>query len=331
MPRAAATTGAWGASAGAVQAAAAEATMMPGPMPGIVAAAGASTAFGLALAGAAAACYEVGYAFQALEARRVPARYALRASLLGRLLRNGRWLAATGLSLLGWPLQVAALALAPLALVQPALALGLVLLLGLGVGVLHEQVGRRELAAVALVIAGIAAVAASAPERAGGTLGTGTGIAIAALGALAVGPYLGPARRAGMPAVLSAGAADAVAALAAKVVAAELGAGRWAVAALLVVVAAAAGLLATVSEMSALQRLPATRVAPIVVVVQITVPVAVAGLVGGEDWSATPLGGLALGAGLAAAAAGAALLAASPPVDAVMRPERAPGPPTPRS
>jgi drug/metabolite transporter (DMT)-like permease len=305
--------------------------MMPGRMPGIVAALGAPTASGLALAAAAAACYETGYAFQALEARRVPARYALRASLLTWLLRNGRWLAATGLSLLGWPLQVAALALAPLALVQPTLALGLVLLLALGVRVLHEPVGRRELAAVALVIAGLAAVAACAPGRVDGTFGTGLGIAIAVLAGLALAPYLDRTRRAGLPAVLSAGAADAVAALAAKVVAGELGAGRWAVAAGFVLVAALAALLATVSEMSALQRLPATRVAPIVLVVQIVVPVAVAGLLGGESWGATPLGGLALGAGLAAAVGGAVLLASSRPVGAVMRPAPAPGPPTPRS
>ena len=77
-------------------------------------------------------------------------------SLIGQLVRNVRWLGATALSLLGWPLQVLALSLAPLALVQPTLALGLLLLLFLGARVLGEPVGRRELVAVALVIAGIA-------------------------------------------------------------------------------------------------------------------------------------------------------------------------------
>ena len=92
----------------------------------------ASTAAGLAVAALAAACYETGYAFQALQARGVGARHALRVSLIGQLVRNVRWLGATVLSLLGWPLQVLALSLAPVALVQPTLALGLLLLLFLG-------------------------------------------------------------------------------------------------------------------------------------------------------------------------------------------------------
>ena len=79
----------------------------------MVAAMSASTAAGLAVAALAAACYETGYAFQALEARGVGARHALRVSLIGQLVRNVRWLGATALSLLGWPLQVLALSLAP--------------------------------------------------------------------------------------------------------------------------------------------------------------------------------------------------------------------------
>jgi drug/metabolite transporter (DMT)-like permease len=279
-----------------------------------------STAAGLAVATAAAACYETGYAFQALEARGVSARHALRASLLGELARNARWLAATALSLLGWPLQVAALSLAPLALVQPTLALGLALLLVLGTRILGERVGRRELAAVALVIAGIACLAAAAPRRGSVTGGTGLVLAIALLGVIAAAPYLVRGRSGSLLAVLSIGAADSVAALAAKLVAGQLGDGRWAVALVTAVVAALAGVLATVSEMSALQRLPATRVAPIVMALQIAVPVVVAGAVGGEDWGSTALGGVVVAAGLLAVVAGAVLLAASPAVTALIAP-----------
>ena len=64
-----------------------------GPM---VAAMSASTGAGLAVAAAAAACYETGYAFQALEARGVGARHALRVSLIGRLVGNARWLGGHG-------------------------------------------------------------------------------------------------------------------------------------------------------------------------------------------------------------------------------------------
>jgi drug/metabolite transporter (DMT)-like permease len=289
-----------------------------------------STGAGLAVAAVASACYETGYAFQALEARGVPIRHALRTSLLGQLARNGRWLAATGLSVLGWPLQVAALALAPLALVQPTLALGLVLLLFLGTRVLGETVGRRELAAVALVVAGIAVIALSAPGRGSTTVGAGAFVALAVLGAVTATPYLIRGRRTGLLAVFSAGAADSVAALAAKLVAVELRDARWAIAIGLAAVAGVAGIVAIVSEMSSLQRIPATRVGPIVLAMQIVVPVVLAATVAGEHWGATPGGGLVLAAGLAIVVAAATLLAASPVVAAVIEPLPE-GRPRPRS
>src|SRR3954454_1771241 len=95
-------------------------------------------ALGFALALVAACCYETGYALQAIEARRAPAERALRPALVTYLLTRPLWVGATGLSLLGWPLQIAALAHAPLTLVQPTLALGLLLLLVLGVRILGE-------------------------------------------------------------------------------------------------------------------------------------------------------------------------------------------------
>ena len=80
---------------------------------------------GFALALGAACCYETGYALQAIEARRAPTEKALRPSLMTYLVRRPLWVGATALSLLGWPLQIIALAHAPLTLVQPVLALGL--------------------------------------------------------------------------------------------------------------------------------------------------------------------------------------------------------------
>jgi len=84
-------------------------------------------ALGFALALAAACCYETGYALQAVEARRAPSERALRPSLVAHLVRRPVWVGATALSLVGWPLQIAALTEAPLTLVQPTLALGLLL------------------------------------------------------------------------------------------------------------------------------------------------------------------------------------------------------------
>ena len=121
-----------------------------------------------------------------------------------------------------------------------------------------------------------------------------------------------------------------MAALAAKLVAGELADGRWGAAIAVAALAAAAGALATVSEMSALQRLPATRVAPIVLAFQIVVPVVVVAALGGEDWGATALGGAVLAVGLIAVVAGAIVLAASRPVSKLIAPP-SPGSPPPRS
>src|SRR3954469_5389890 len=100
---------------------------------------------------------------QALEARRADPGRALRASLLGWLLRRRLWLAGTGLSLVGAALQAVALLLAPLTLVQPTLALGLVALLVLGRVVLDEPVGMRERLAGARRLPGAPAGARRAP------------------------------------------------------------------------------------------------------------------------------------------------------------------------
>ena len=72
-------------------------------------------ALGIAAAVIASLLYNASIALQALEARQVPHEHGLRPSLLGRLLRNRRWLGATALGLLGWPFEIAALLLAPLA------------------------------------------------------------------------------------------------------------------------------------------------------------------------------------------------------------------------
>ena len=70
--------------------------------------------------------------------------------------------------------------------------------------------------------------------------------------------------------------------------------------------------------MSALQRRPATHVAPVMFAVQVLVPVLLAPLIFGESWGSTPLGGVALVASMAVAVAGTVLLAGSRAVGAVI-------------
>lgn len=268
---------------------------------------------GIAVALAAAACFECAYVLQALEARHAGGGAVLQPTLLGRLLRRPRWVAGTALALGGAGLQVLALTLAPLTVVQPTLALGLVLLLILSATVLHEPVGRREAFGVGAVVCGVAVVALVAPPDVGST---GSAGAVAALLAVLTLPALLPFAlrdrlRDARLRVLAAAAGDALAAVALKLVADAVGRGAWGAGVAWAALAGAAGLLALTAEMSALQRIAATRVAPVVLAAQVLVPVLAAPLVFGESWGATALGGVVLALAVLTVAGGAALLGAS--------------------
>src|SRR3954451_14678983 len=120
---------------------------------------------GVALAAAASVLFNVAIVIQASEAREVPDECGLRVSLFGRLLRRRRWLFGALLGALAFPLQTIALLWAPLTAVQPADAAGLLVLLFLGARVLHERVGRREIAAFASIVVGIVILTLAAPKR----------------------------------------------------------------------------------------------------------------------------------------------------------------------
>jgi drug/metabolite transporter (DMT)-like permease len=282
-------------------------------------------ALGIAAAVGASCLYNTSIALQALEAREVPGEHSLRPSLIGRLLRNRRWLGATALGLLGWPLEIAALLLAPLTVVQPCLASGLILLLWLGSTRLGEAPGRREAVAVAAILVGLAGVAWAAPERT--TEHAGAGAIALALGLVAIpiaAPYLlrGRASALGLLMVVSAGCGYAWTAIASKLLTDELAAGALLVAVAWLATAAASEGLALLSEMSALQRRPATHVAPVMFAVQVLVPVLLAPLIFGESWSTTPLGGVALVAFMAVAVGGTTLLAGSRVIGVVIETAR---------
>jgi len=264
-------------------------------------------ALGFVAALCAAACYDTGYALQALEARR---------SRIRNLARRPLFLAATGLVFLGWPLQLLAVSRAPLTLVQPTLALGLLLLLVLASRILHESVGRRELAGVLAIVAGVAGIAATAPHH---THAHAHAIVLApvlaGIGLVAAAPYL--LRLGGWWLVLAAGAGDAWAAFAAKLVADELARHHWLAALGFLLGAGAAVALGFVCELRALQAQPATRVGPAVLSLQIVIPVLLAPLVGGERWTNGPV----VVASLAVVTLGVVLLASSRTVAGVLEHE----------
>jgi drug/metabolite transporter (DMT)-like permease len=278
-------------------------------------------ALGIICAIGASALYNTSIALQALEAREVGHEHALRASLIGRLIRNPRWLIATLIGLLGWPLEIAALLLAPLTVVQPCLASGLVLLLFLGVTRLGETLGRREYGSVAAIVLGVAGIAWAAPERTTSNAGAvPIAIALVLVTIPVVAPYVvrGRASAAGTLAVVAAGFGYAWTAIASKLLTDELSAGSLLVAAVWLATAAASEGIALLSEMSALGQRPATRVAPVMFAVQVVVPVVLAPLIFEESWSATPGGGAALVVAILFILAGVVSLAGSKAVGAVI-------------
>lgn len=273
----------------------------------------------MAAAATAAACFDAGLALQALAARREPPAERLHVSLLGRLARRRSWLLATGLAAAGWPFHLLALSLAPLSLVQPTLALGLVLLLVLGGRVLREAVGVREWGAVATIVAAMGLLAwAAPPERSDHAGPAALAAGLVPLAAVAALPFLHRRGRvpAGATLALAAGAAYAWTGVSSKLLVDDLSKGVVVGVLLWAVGTAALALAGLVSEMSALQRTPATQVGPMVFGVQTSIPVMLAPLLGGESWGETPLHGVVIVLAVALVAAAAAVLARSPAVAA---------------
>jgi drug/metabolite transporter (DMT)-like permease len=275
-----------------------------------------SIVLGIGAACGASSLYNVGLALQALDVRETPAGEGLRPTLLVRLVRRRRWLLGTGLNLLGWPLQAAALLLAPLTVVQPALAFGLILLLVIGTRHLDEQVGAREALAVLAIFAGVALLAVVAPDVS--TRHASGGAVAAVLGGVAVlalAPFA--ARGLGWLMTLGAGAALAWSGLSTKLAADALQQGRAGTVLLWIAATGLVSGIGLLAEMSALQRRAATQVAPVVFVVQVIVPVLAAPLLVGEHWHQP----IAVVVGLLVIVGGALVLLGSPAVRSLVAAE----------
>ena len=268
-------------------------------------------AIGVLLGLGAAVAFEVAYLLLAGQARRVTRAARPGVVFLGRLAQRPWWLAAMGLNGLAFVLELEALRRVSLVIVQPLLAVGLI---GLVVGArvfLGERVGPRQIAGVVLVAVGVTLVVAGAPAT-GGAQGlradAASFVAVTALLATLVAPQFahgGSAWRL----VAAAAAGDTLVALATNEVAAAWS-HRLPLAFGALVMVAVCGLIAVTSESAALQRLPASRVGPIVSAVQVTLPVLLVALLGRQRWGSAPAGGAVLALGVILAGGGAFSLGA---------------------
>src|ERR1700727_758469 len=271
---------------------------------------------GIGAAVCASTLYSVGVALQAMDAKESPEGEHLRLALAWRLIRRGRGLRGTGLSILGWPLQVVALLLAPLVVVQPALAGGLLVLMFLAQRMLGEHAGRQEHLAMLAIVIGVIGAGLFAPPRTTRHRSEDVAITLVlvGLGVAALLPYALRliSRPPAVTTMVGAGIAGGWSGVATKLASDDLARGHVLFAALWALSTAAASGVGVLNEMSALQERPAIQVAPVVFVTQTVIPIVVAPLLFGESFADTPLAGVPLSASLALLVAGAALLARSP-------------------
>lgn len=269
---------------------------------------------GIAAALLASTAFAAGTVLQAREAgRRQPGR-APRPLLLLGLVRQPRWLAGLGLTLIGWPIQGLALLLAPLTLVQPVFVVGTFFFLATGARTLNERVGRPEIRALLVLVVGVTLLAIVAPRRTTGySLTPPAAAALTVVGLGAAIPYV--LHRLGRPAVLalvtSAGLGYALSGIATKFAVDALQTDRPIALMLWVGCILAAEVPALTVEMAALASWPVTRVAPPMLTVEIVVPVLLAPVLVGEDWARTAPQAALLGLALVLLTAGALRLAST--------------------
>jgi drug/metabolite transporter (DMT)-like permease len=278
---------------------------------------------GMAAATAAACCFDGAIVLQAREARAADPELELRLALLRRLAARPRWLLGAGLAVLGWPLLLLALALAPVTVVQPTLAVGLVLLLVAGSRVLGEHVGPREWLGAGAVIAGVVALALAGLRHTDAAPSAGAMIAAAAgLGSVTALPFLSRrARRSAWALIAGGGCAFALSALTSKLLTIELAHGRPLAALGWGLATAASSGLGLLTDMTAMQRFEATRVSPPMFVLETALPVALAPLLFDERWSAAAGGPAVVVAALVLVLFGGGLLGASRRVVAAAHPD----------
>ncbi len=272
---------------------------------------------GLATAVIASVLFNVGIVLQALDARVAPHELALRLALLARLLSRPRWVVGFLLGLIGvWP-QIVSYANAPFVVVQPALTIGLLLTLVLAVHVLHERVGRREVAGVVAIIGGVVLVAWGAPSHSDTHRSSFAVVSVAAaLSVAGLAPFLLRTTRLnmGMLVIVAAGCGFGATNVATKLVGDDFNVGHYGNAAVWGIVGLGMGVVATVTNMTAFQLRAATVVVPVSTAVQTFLPIILEPLFLRERWGSAGLDGVPMIVGLLLALLGSVLVAGSPAV-----------------
>ncbi len=243
-------------------------------------------------------------------------------ALLLHLVRRKRWMAGFLLISVGFGLQLVALAWAPFVVVQPMLAAGLLLVLYLGVRILGERIGPGQIAGVIGIIGGIGLLAWGTPAG-NETVRSQFAVisVIALLSVVALVPFA--LRRRGRLdsatfVIVASGLAFGASNIATKLISNSLSDDLWLAALVWYVVVLATAVVAFITEMTALQRRPATLVVPLTLSVQTFLPVLLEPLYLSERWRTAALDGVPLIAGLVFMLFGSVVVARTPAVSALV-------------
>lgn len=264
-------------------------------------------ALGLTAALVASVLFNVGIALQGIEARSAPTSLGMRVSLLGRLLRRPRWIVGWLLGIVGIGPQVLAFAYAPFVVVQPALASGLLVLLFLAARTFGERITHWEIFGVVAITGGVALVAWGAPPHVEAHRGGLAVISVfAGLSACGLAPFAVRGTRfdTGMLAIVASGCGFGATNIATKLLSDDVGLHEYGNAAAWAAVGLVIGVAATITGMTAFQRRRATTVVPVSTAVQTFLPIVLEPFFLRERWTAAPLYGLPIVAGLLVALVG---------------------------
>ncbi len=268
---------------------------------------------GVVLGLLASLSFESGYLLMTHQSRLVARSGRPGGRLLLSLLQRPLWLLAMALNGAGIMLELFALREASLIVVQPLMSFGLVGLVFAARMFLGERIDRRTVLAACGVATGAVCVILAAPSDTAAVRLAHPLASIIVLGALAfalISGYLDRGTEAAWRAVVAAAAGDTLVAICGNQIARSwverpLLAIAWAVA------VSASGIGAVTAQSAALQRLPASRVGPIVSSISTVLPVVLMALLSPQRLSLSPGTGTLLAIGLVLTGSGAFRLAAT--------------------
>ncbi len=268
---------------------------------------------GIVLSLLASASYESGYLLMTQQSRRAGRVARPGRTFLAMLLHRPLWLLAIALDGAGIVFELFALRYASLIVVAPLMSLGLIALVVAARVFLGERIDAETIAAAVVLVAGVVCVVLAAPSDAGAVRlahPVACGVVLGALGLVVVSAFVGRVDGSAWRLAAAAAAGDVLVAIAGNEIARE-----WIEHPLLAIAWTAAvavsGFASVTAESAALQRLPASRVGPIVSSVGAVAPVVLLALLSPARLSLSAGAAAILAVGLLLVAVGAFRLAST--------------------